>query len=45
MTDAPEPLAAAVDDHDVTLAITPGQLILVAIAAFVLLRIVRSFRG
>lgn len=45
MTDAPRPLDEALDDHDVTLALTPGQLILVVIGAFVLLRLFRKLRA
>lgn len=32
-------------DHDVTLAFTPGQLVLLVIGVFVLLRIIRGLRG
>jgi len=39
-----EPLSKAVDDYDVTLALTPGQLILLVIGLFVLLRVLRSLR-
>jgi hypothetical protein len=39
-----EPFSRAVDDHDVTLALTPGQLILLVIGLFVLLRVLRSLR-
>jgi hypothetical protein len=39
-----EPLSKAIDDRDVTLALTPGQLILVVIGLFVLVRIVRGLR-
>ena len=39
-----ESLAQALDDHDVTLALTPAQLILVVLGLWLLLRIVRSLR-
>jgi hypothetical protein len=39
-----EPLSRAIDDHDVTLALTPGQLIVLVIGLFVLLRIFRGLR-
>ena len=45
MTDQPERLAEAVEHHDVTLSLTPGQLLLLLIGVYVLLRIVRGLRG
>ncbi len=45
MTTAPEPLDEAIDNHDLTLALTPRQLVLVVIAVFMLLRIIRGMRG
>jgi len=39
-----EPFSRAVDDHDVTLALTPGQLILLVIGLFVFLRVLRGLR-
>lgn len=44
MTEHPEPLADAIEDRDVTLALTPGQLILLVVGFFVLLRIIRGLR-
>ena len=41
---AREPLSQAIDDHDVTLALTPGQLIVLVIGLFVLVRILRGLR-
>lgn len=38
-------LADAADRHDITLALTPTQLLFVALAAYLLLRILRSLRG
>ena len=35
----------ALDERDITLAFTPGQLILIVIGLFVLLRILRGLRG
>ena len=45
MTDATEPLHQAVEDHDITLALTPGQLLLLVIGLWLLLRILRGLRG
>lgn len=45
MTEQPESVAEAVDDHDVTLALTPGQLVLAVVGIWVLLRILRGLRG
>ena len=45
MTEHPESLAEAVDDRDITLALTPGQLILLVIGVWVLLRFIRGLRG
>ena len=45
MTEHPERLAEAVEDHDITLALTPAQLVLLVIGVFVLLRVIRSLRG
>ena len=39
-----EPFSRAVADHDVSLALTPGQLILLVIGLFVLLRVLRGLR-
>ena len=44
MTDTPEPLDEAIADRDVTLALTPGQVLLLVIGVFVLLRIIRGLR-
>ena len=32
------------DDHDITLALTPGQLVLLVIGVLVLLRIIRGLK-
>ncbi len=45
MTDTTETVHEALDDHDVTLALTPGQVILALIGLFVVLRIIRGLRG
>ena len=45
MTDAPRPLDEAIDDHDVTLALSPGQLVLAVIGVYLLLRAIRKLRG
>lgn len=39
-----ESFRRAVEDRDVTLALTPGQLILLVIGLFVLVRIIRGLR-
>jgi hypothetical protein len=44
MTDHPEPLAEAIEDRDVTLALTPGQLVVAVIGIWLLLRVVRALR-
>ena len=45
MTEHPEPLEAAIHDRDVTLAMTPAQLLLAVIAIYVVLRFLRGLRG
>ena len=45
MTDRPESLDAAIADHDVTLALTPAQLLLLVIGVYLLIRIIRGVRG
>ena len=45
MTERPESLHEALEDHDVTLALTPGQLLLLVIGAWLLLRFLRGLRG
>ena len=45
MTVHPESLGEAVEDRDITLALTPAQLLLLVIGVFVLVRIIRSLRG
>ena len=45
MTDETETLDEAIDDHDVTLALTPGQLLLLVIGVYLLLRFIRGLRG
>ena len=45
MTEHPESLAEAVEDHDITLAMTPGQLIAAVIGIWLLVRFIRSLRG
>ncbi|MCA1570539.1 MAG: hypothetical protein LC798_09550 [Chloroflexi bacterium] len=44
MTDTPETLENALADRDVSLAVTPGQLVLLVIGVFLLLRILRGLR-
>jgi hypothetical protein len=45
MTDQPEPLEAALADHDVTLALTPAQLVLAVVGIWLVLRFLRGLRG
>jgi hypothetical protein len=44
MTERPESLAEAVEDHDITLALTPGQLILLVVGVWLLVRFLRGLR-
>lgn len=44
MTERPETLAEAVEDRDITLALTPGQLIVAILGIWLLLRFVRGLR-
>jgi hypothetical protein len=44
MTEHPESLSEAIEDHDVTLALTPGQLLLAVVGIWLLLRVLRGFR-
>ncbi|HET7646576.1 MAG TPA: hypothetical protein VFM03_08845 [Candidatus Limnocylindria bacterium] len=44
MTEHPESLPEALEDHDVTLAMTPGQLLLLVVGVWLLLRFVRGLR-
>jgi hypothetical protein len=45
MTDQPEPLDQALADHDITLALTPAQLVLAVVGIWLLLRFLRGLRG
>jgi hypothetical protein len=45
MTEHPETLAEAVEDRDITLALTPGQLVAAVIGIWLLIRFIRSLRG
>ena len=44
MTEHPESLTEAIEDHDVTLAMTPGQLLLAVVGIWLLLRFLRGLR-
>jgi len=44
MTDTTESLEKALDDNDVTLALTPGQLLLLVIGVYLVLRMIRGLR-
>ena len=45
MTDTTETFDEAIEDHDVTLALTPAQLLLLIIGVYLLLRFIRGLRG
>jgi hypothetical protein len=44
MTEHPESLAEAIEDREITLALTPGQLVLAVIGIWLLLRVLRALR-
>ena len=44
MTSERESFAQALDDRDVTLALTPAQLILLVLGFWLLLRVIRGLR-
>jgi len=44
MTEQPESVAEAIEDRDITLALTPGQLIAAIIGIWLLVRFIRSLR-
>ena len=44
MTDTTDSLDEALADNDVTLALTPGQLVLAVIGVYLLLRLIRGLR-
>ena len=44
MTDGPETIEQAVEDHDITLAMTPGQVLLLFVGLYLLMRFLRSLR-
>jgi hypothetical protein len=44
MTEHPESLTEAVEDRDITLALTPGQLIVAIVGIWLLLRFIRGLR-
>ena len=45
MTEPIETLDEAIEDHDVTMALTPGQLVLLLIGLYLVLRFLRGLRG
>ena len=45
MTIDRESFGRALEDHDITLALTPTQVVLLAIGVFLLFRFIRGFRG
>ena len=45
MTDRPESLHEALEDRDITLALTPGQLLLLVVGVWLLVKVLRGVRG
>jgi hypothetical protein len=45
MTDQPEPIEQALAEHDITLALTPGQLLLLVVGIYLVIRFLRGLRG
>ncbi len=45
MTDTIESLEQAIEDRDITLAMTPAQLLLLILGVYVLIRVIRRLRG
>ena len=45
MTESTETLEEAIEDHDVTLALRPGQLVLLLVGLYLLLRFLRGLRS
>jgi hypothetical protein len=45
MTDTTESLDTAIEQQDITLALTPAQLLLLVIGVYVLVRIIRGLRS
>ncbi len=45
MTDRPESLARAVEERDITLALTPAQLVLLVVGVWLIVKLLRSARG
>jgi hypothetical protein len=45
MTDRPEPFDQALAEHDITLALTPGQLLLLVVGIYLVIRFLRGLRG
>jgi hypothetical protein len=44
MTEQPESIQEALDDYDVTLALTPAQLLLIVVGIYLLVRFLRGLR-
>jgi hypothetical protein len=45
MTEHPESIQEALDDYDITLALTPAQLVLLVVGIYLLVRFLRGMRG
>ncbi len=44
MTEQTETLDEAIEDHDITLALTPVRLLLLVVGVYVLIRFIRGLR-
>jgi hypothetical protein len=45
MSEQPESIQEALDDYDVTLALTPAQVLLLVVGVYLLIRFLRGLRG
>jgi hypothetical protein len=45
MNEHPESIQEALDDYDITLALTPAQLVLLVVGIYLLVRFLRGMRG
>jgi hypothetical protein len=45
MTDAPLTPEEALEENDITLALTPGQLLVAIVAIWLIVRFIRGLRG
>lgn len=45
MIERPESLTEALEDYDITLAMTPAQLLLLVVGVWLLVKLLRGLRG